>query len=37
MPKYLAKANYTQKGMQGLLEDGGTKRREVTEKLIESL
>jgi uncharacterized protein with GYD domain len=37
MPKYLAKVNYTQAGMEGLLKDGGIKRRTVTEKLAESL
>ena len=33
MAKYLAKANYTQKGLEGLLQDGGSKRRDVVEKL----
>lgn len=37
MAKYLAKANYTQKGLQGLLSDGGSKRREVVEQLAQSL
>ena len=37
MAKYLAKANYTQMGVQGLLQDGGSKRREVVEKLAASL
>ena len=37
MAKYLAKANYTQKGLQGLLQDGGSKRREVVEKMVASL
>jgi uncharacterized protein with GYD domain len=37
MPKYLAKVNYTQAGLQGVLKDGGSKRREVTAKLFESL
>jgi uncharacterized protein with GYD domain len=37
MPKYLATVNYTQAGLEGLLKDGGSKRRSVTEKLVDSL
>jgi uncharacterized protein with GYD domain len=37
MAKYLAKVNYTQQGLQGVLKDGGAKRREVAGKLAESL
>lgn len=37
MAKYLAKASYTQQGLQGLLQDGGSKRREVVDKLMASL
>jgi uncharacterized protein with GYD domain len=37
MAKFLAKFTYTQQGMQGLLKEGGTKRREATEQLIKSL
>ena len=29
MPKYLCQANYTATGMQGLLREGGTSRRQV--------
>lgn len=29
MPKYLFQANYTPEGMQGLLKEGGTSRRQV--------
>ena len=29
MPKYLLQANYTSSGMQGLLNEGGTSRRQV--------
>ena len=29
MPKYLLQANYTASGMQGLLNEGGTSRRQV--------
>lgn len=31
MPKYLYQANYTATGMQGLLREGGTSRRQVFE------
>ncbi len=31
MPKYLLQANYTAAGMQGLLREGGTSRRQVFE------
>ena len=37
MPKYLYHGSYTDKGLQGLMKDGGTKRMEVTRKAIESL
>ena len=37
MAKYLVKANYTQSGLAGLLKDGGSKRRDVVEKLAVSL
>ncbi len=37
MTKYLAKASYTQSGVQGLLKDGGSKRRAVVESLAASL
>jgi uncharacterized protein with GYD domain len=37
MPKYLAHASYTTEGLKGLLEDGGSKRREVVEQLAKSL
>ena len=37
MPKYLAHASYTVGGLQGLLKDGGTKRREVVDQLAKSL
>ncbi len=33
MPKYLYQANYTSTGMQGLLKEGGTSRRQVFEDL----
>ena len=37
MPKYLVQANYVGEGVKGLLKDGGTVRRAVTEKLIVSV
>ena len=37
MPKYLAHCNYATDGIKGLLKDGGTKRRAVVEKMIQSL
>jgi uncharacterized protein with GYD domain len=37
MPKYLIQVNYVGEGVKGLLKDGGSKRRAVTEKLIKSV
>ena len=37
MPKYLFQVNYVGEGIRGLLKDGGSKRRAVTEKLFKSL
>ena len=37
MPKYLFEASYTQEGLQGLLKEGGTRRREVVENLAAAL
>ena len=37
MPKYLFEASYTQEGLQGLLKEGGTQRREVVENLAAAL
>ena len=36
MPKYLSIASYTAEGAKGLLKEGGSARRAVVEKLIES-
>lgn len=36
MPKYLAQCNYVGEGLKGLLKEGGSSRRAVVEKLIES-
>ena len=37
MAKYLVQVNYVGEGIKGLLHDGGSKRREVVEKLFKSL
>lgn len=37
MPKYLLYGTYTDEGVEGVLKDGGTKRREVATRLVESL
>ena len=37
MAKYLVQFSYTGEGLQGLLKEGGSKRREATRQLIESL
>ena len=33
MPKYLVQGSYTDQGLKGLLKEGGSKRREMVEKL----
>jgi uncharacterized protein with GYD domain len=37
MPKYLFHVNYVGDGVKGLLKDGGSKRRAVTDTLFKSL
>lgn len=37
MSKYLVKASYNAKGIEGLLKEGGTERRKVVEKLAAEL
>ena len=37
MPKYLIQASYTMEGLRGLLQEGGTKRREMLEGTINGL
>jgi uncharacterized protein with GYD domain len=37
MPKYLLKVSYNAEGAKGVLKDGGTKRRQVAQTLVESL
>ena len=37
MPKYLLHANYVGEGIKGLLKEGGSSRRAVAEKAIQSV
>lgn len=37
MAKYLVQFSYTGEGLQGLLKEGGSKRRDATRQLVESL
>lgn len=37
MSKYLFRANYTQKGLSGLIKEGGTGRRQALTQTVESL
>jgi len=37
MPKFLAHCNYVGEGVKGLLKEGGSSRRAVVEKLVESM
>lgn len=37
MPKYLSRTSYTAEGLEGLLKDGGTKRKQAMARLAESL
>ena len=37
MPKYLFTGTYTAEGARGVLKEGGSGRREATEKLLKSL
>ena len=37
MPKYLFTGSYTAEGARGVLKEGGSGRREATEKLVASL
>ena len=36
MPKYLIQGSYTEEGLKGLLKEGGSKRREAAERIINS-
>ena len=37
MPRYLIEGSYTDDGTKGLLQDGGSRRRETVTKMIEAL
>src|SRR5205085_8521504 len=37
MPKYLIQGSYSDQGLKGLLEEGGSKRREAAEQSIKGL
>ena len=37
MPKYMLQASYTAEGTKGLIKDGGLKRREAANALVESM
>jgi uncharacterized protein with GYD domain len=36
VPRYLWQASYTSAGLEGLLRDGCTKRRQIVQRLVES-
>lgn len=37
MPKYMVKGSFTQSGVQGIIKEGGTSRRETIGKMVEDL
>jgi uncharacterized protein with GYD domain len=37
MPKYLCQGSYTEKGLNGLLKEGGSKRRAMVEQLVKEM
>ena len=37
MPKYLIQGSYTLEGIQGVIRDGGSKRRAVVEQMIQKM
>jgi len=37
MPKYLCQGSYTEHGLKGLVKEGGSKRQEVVEQLINEM
>ncbi len=37
MPKYLFQGSYTEESLRGLLEEGGSKRREAAEQVVKSV
>ena len=36
MPKYLARFSYTREGLQGLIQEGGTARRDASARAVEA-
>ena len=36
MPKYLARFSYTREGLQGLMQEGGTARRDASARVVEA-
>src|SRR5215471_18759530 len=37
MPKYLFQGSYTEQGLKGVLQEGGSKRREAAEQLLKGM
>lgn len=37
MPKYLIQGSYSEQGLKGMVKEGGSKRREAAEQLIEGV
>lgn len=37
MPKYLVQGSYTEQGVKGVVKEGGSKRREAVEQLVQRL
>ena len=37
MPKYLCQGSYTEQGLKGLLNEGGSKRRAMVEQLVREM
>jgi uncharacterized protein with GYD domain len=37
MPKYLVQGSYSEQGLKGLLQEGGSKRREAVEQLTKGM
>jgi uncharacterized protein with GYD domain len=37
MPKYLFQGSYTEQGLKGVLQEGGSKRREAAEQLLKEM
>jgi len=37
MPKYLIQGSYSEQGLKGMLQEGGSKRHEAAEQLIKGM